>query len=109
MRFKNLYEVEEFIDKLIRQYIYDFKFERINICFFKRNYTKCTEKQIKYLEYLLSDKFSYELTDKQIKYLSKLSIKEISILISTIKDIEIKEIVLVEAKNEYIKEYIIEM
>ena len=109
MRFKNLFEVEDFINELIKQYIYDFKFERINICFFKRNYYKCTEKQLNYLKFLLTDKFLYELSDKQIKYLSKLSIKEISILISTIKDIEIEEITVVEEKKEKIKEYIIEL
>lgn len=109
MRFKNLFEVEDFINELIKQYIYDFKFERINICFFKRNYYKCTEKQLNYLKFLLTDKFLYELSDKQIKYLSKLSIKEMSILISTIKDIEIEEIVLVDAKNEEITEYIVEI
>ena len=109
MRFKNLFEVEDFINELIKQYIYDFKFERINICFFKRNYYKCTKKQLNYLKFLLTDKFLYELSDKQIKYLSKLSIKEMSILISTIKDIEIEEIVLVDAKNEEITEYVVEM
>ena len=50
MRFKNLFEVREFINELIKQYIYDFKFERINICFFKRNYVKCTRKQMDYLK-----------------------------------------------------------
>ena len=109
MKFKNLFEVREFINELIKQYIYDFKFERINICFFKRNYYKCTEKQLNYLKFLLTDKFLYELSDKQINYLSKLSIKEMSILISTIKDIEIEEIVLVDAKNEEITEYIVEI
>ena len=109
MRFKNLFDVREFINELIKQYIYDFKFERINICFFKRNYVKCTRKQMDYLKYLLSDKFDYELSIKQDKYLSKLSIKEISILISTIKDIEIKETVLVDAKKEEIKEYVVEL
>ena len=109
MRFKNLFEVREFINELIKQYIYDFKFERINICFFKRNYVKCTRKQMDYLKYLLSDKFDYELSIKQDKYLSKLSLKEISILISTIKDIEIKETVMVDTNKKEIREYLIEL
>ena len=36
MKFKNLFEVREFINELIKQYIYDFKFERIFKCIIKQ-------------------------------------------------------------------------
>ena len=107
MKFNNYFELHEFVDNLIKQYIYDFKFERINICFFKRNYYKCTSKQLNYLKYLLKDKFDYTLSDKQGKYLSKLSVKEISVLINTIKDIEVGENVIAQSKSGLVKEYIV--
>lgn len=89
MNYKELDEVHEVVDNLIKQYIYDFKFERINLCFFKRNYYKCTKKQLDFLKYLLNRNVDYELSEKQLKYLSKFSVKEISSLISAVKDIEL--------------------
>lgn len=90
MLFNSYFEIENFIENLIREYIYDFKFERMNLCFFKRNYKQCSYKQLNYLQNLLENNCDYYLSDTQRNYLSKLSVREISVLINTIKNIEIE-------------------
>ena len=90
MIFKDDIELYDYIGDVIKEYIYDWKFERNNICFFKRQYIKCTKRQMEYLEFLLEDKCDYILSKNQIKYLNNFSIKEISNLISFVKDLEIE-------------------
>ena len=86
--FNSKSESTDYIGNLLRSYLIDFKYSRLNYSFFTVYYRRCTQKQLDYL-FILIQKLGYPLTDSQRKYLSHLSSKECSKIISTLKDIEI--------------------
>ena len=75
-------ETKELINNILKEYIYDCKFERMNLSFFKRSYKSCTLKQLNYFTLILKKNFEYELSSVQYNFLKKLSISEVSKLIN---------------------------
>ena len=80
-------EIQDILDSKIRDFIIDCKYERLNFCFFKRNYKPSTTKQIDYIKNILDITFEYDLADNQYNYLRKLSMSEASNLITLLKSL----------------------
>lgn len=79
-----------YIEGFLRHKLSNWKAESMNLSFFdKPKFVKCTQKQLAYLTRLIEEKFIYLLSDSQSRYLSKLSMKQVSELISSIQEMDV--------------------
>ena len=79
-----------YIEGFLRTKLSNWKMQNNNLSFFQEpKHRVCSKNQIKYLTEMIDDKFYYSLSDVQIKCLSKLNIKQVSYLISSIKGMNI--------------------
>lgn len=79
-----------YIEGFLRHKLSNWRAESMNLSFFnKPRFVKCTQKQLAYLTRLIEEKFVYLLSDPQLRYLSKLSMKQVSELISSIQEMDV--------------------
>lgn len=79
-----------YIEGFLRTKLSNWRMQSNNLSFFQEpKHRICSKNQIEYLIRMIDEKFYYSLSDIQIKCLSKLNIKQVSYLISSIKEMNV--------------------